>query len=50
MFAFGCRGFEEVEMKTSEDVRESGDLVDSVISWKEMSHGDVSNYLERGAA
>ena len=24
MFALGCRGFQEVEMKTGEDVRESG--------------------------
>jgi hypothetical protein len=26
------------------------ELVDSVISWKEMSHGDVANYLERSAS
>ena len=81
MFALGCRGFQEVEMKTGQDVRESGlyssdcceqellftendsfsrcprcfrlcewELVDSVISWKEMSHGDVANYFERGVA
>jgi len=24
MFALGCRGFQEVEMKTGKDVRESG--------------------------
>ena len=81
MFALVCRGFEEAEMKTGKDVRESGlyfsdcceqelrfkendsfsrcprcfrlcewELVDSVISWNEMSNGEVAKDLERSAA